>query len=169
MRKCQWHLHPFRHTTLPNTLSRQELPPNGKRRRWPSSCMRTSGLEKIRRRLQTRLGWSPLIPAILSRADRHHSIHRITLAYSDPGLASVELVQAILRQGTFVEKMVNMGWTTEGRFDAPQAQATLISCITRYHGFLCLMATIPGHMLVPTLVSPSFIPTLYLSDFSCRI
>ena len=98
-----------------------------------------------------------------------HSIRRVSLAYSDPSLASVELVQAILRQGTFIEKMVNMGWTTGGRFDTPKAQATLIRCITRYHGFLCLMATIPGHLLVPTLVSPSSITTLYLSDYSCRI
>ena len=79
------------------------------------------------------------------------------MAYSDPGLASVELVQAILRQGTFIEKMVNMGWTTGGKFDAPKAQATLVRCIARYHGFLWLMATIPGHLLVPTLVSPSSI------------
>ena len=81
------------------------------------------------------------------------SIRRISLAYSNPGLASVELVQAILRQGTFIEKMVNMGWTTGGRFDAPKAQATLVRCIARYHGFLWLMATMfPGHLLVPTLV-----------------
>ena len=76
------------------------------------------------------------------------------MAYSEPGLASVELVQAILRQGTFIEKMVNMGWTTGGRFDAPKAQATLVRCIARYHGFLWLMATsFPGHLFVPTLVS----------------
>ena len=120
--------------------------------------MQTSGLEKIKRKLQTTLGWSPLISATCLALTVTHSIRRISLAYSDPGLASVELVQAILRQGTFIEKMVNMGWTTGGRFDALEAQATLVRCIARYHGFLWLMATIPGHLLVPTLVSP---PSLY--------
>ena len=66
---------------------------------------------------------------------------------------SVEPVQAILGEGTFIEKMVNMGWTTRGRFDAPSVQATLVRCIAIYHGFLWLMATIPGHLLTPTLVS----------------
>ncbi len=50
-----------------------------------------------------------------------------------------------------------MGWTTGGRFDTPKAHATLVRCIARYHGFLWLMATTPGHLLVPTLVRPSSI------------
>ena len=167
--KCQWHLRPFRHMILQNMLSRLELLPNGTRHHWPSSCMRTNGLEQTRRKLQTTLGWSPLISTTCLVLIVIPSTRRISLAYSDPGLASVELVQAILRQGTFIEKMANMGWTTGGRFDTLKAQATLVRCIARYHEFLCLMATIPGHLLVPTLASPPSIFTLYLSNFSCRI
>lgn len=88
----------------------------------------------------------------------------------------MELVGAILRQGGFIEKMVNLGWTASGRFDDPKSHATLVRCIarcvtrcmqayftdprvmmTRYHAFLFLMETSPGIFLVPTLVSTSIV------------
>ena len=55
---------------LQNMPSKQELPPNGKQYRWPSSCMQTSGLEKESRKLRTTPGWS-LWSQQLSRTDRH--------------------------------------------------------------------------------------------------
>jgi hypothetical protein len=78
------------------------------------------------------------------------------MAYSGPGLAGVELVGAVLRQGSFIEKMVGMGWTAGRHFDTIQSQAALVRCIARYHGFLWLMSTQPGNLFVPTLVCLPF-------------
>jgi hypothetical protein len=154
MIKCQRPLHLSKRTLFQTTLSKRELLQNGKGYHWLSSCMLISGLENPRGRLQITLGILFHLCHYTWHTDRASSrVRRISLAYSYPALASVELVQAMLRQGTFVEKMVNMGWTTGGRFDALKAQAMLVRCIARYHGFLWLMATIPGHLLVPTLVS----------------
>jgi hypothetical protein len=42
------------------------------------------------------------------------SVRRISLAYSHPGLTAVGLVQAMLRQGTLIEKIVSMDGQLEG-------------------------------------------------------
>ncbi|KIM24558.1 hypothetical protein M408DRAFT_27025, partial [Serendipita vermifera MAFF 305830] len=78
-------------------------------------------------------------------------IKRISVAYSHDGLASLDLVGAILRQGAFVEKMVHLGWTQPGRFDLHQNLAPLVRSIARYHAFLELMHYCPATFLVPTL------------------
>jgi hypothetical protein len=88
---------------------------------------------------------------------------RTCIAYSNPGLAGVELVGAVLRQGSFIEKMCRIGWTIGGRFDTIQSQEALVRCIVRYHGFLWLMSTQPRNMLVPTLVCSS-LPTQESTD-----
>ena len=81
---------------------------------------------------------------------------RTCIAYSDPGLAGVELVGAVLRQGSFIEKMVGMGWAVGGRVDTVEWQAAFVRCIARYHGFLWLMSGHPGRLFVPTLVRHPF-------------
>lgn len=66
---------------------------------------------------------------------------RIISAYSQPGPASLDLVGAVLRQGSFVEKMNDMEWTS----------TNLAIAVARYHAFLDLMTTSVGPSLVPTL------------------
>ncbi|KIM29343.1 hypothetical protein M408DRAFT_328974 [Serendipita vermifera MAFF 305830] len=78
-------------------------------------------------------------------------ISRVIEAYAYDGLASLDLVGAILRQGTFIDKMVKLGWTQPGRFDQSKQLAPLVRSIARYHAFLDLMTSHRTTFLVPTL------------------
>ncbi|KAJ6565016.1 hypothetical protein DFH09DRAFT_919796 [Mycena vulgaris] len=75
-------------------------------------------------------------------------IGRITSAYTDDKLFSVEL---ILRQGTFVAKMHELQWTRPGFFDTLEDETALRHAIARYHAFLDLMSSSPASFFVPTL------------------
>ncbi|PVF99605.1 hypothetical protein CPB86DRAFT_282277 [Serendipita vermifera] len=78
-------------------------------------------------------------------------LQRIVTAYSHHGPACLDLVGAVLRQGSFIEKMADLGWTTPGRFGHLKDSAPLVRCIARYHAFLDLMSQNSGSFLVPTL------------------
>ncbi|OBZ73587.1 hypothetical protein A0H81_06345 [Grifola frondosa] len=78
-------------------------------------------------------------------------VNRIMSAYSDGRPFSIELVGAVLRQGSFVEKMHNFRWTEQGYFDDTEDEVVLVHAIARYHAFLDLMACSAGMLLVPTL------------------
>ncbi|KAF8967533.1 hypothetical protein BDZ97DRAFT_1916819 [Flammula alnicola] len=78
-------------------------------------------------------------------------LRRILDAYSDDKVYSVELVGAVLRQGSFVEKMHELGWTHPGFFDGPGDELALQHALSRYHAFLDLLASSPGSFFVPTL------------------
>ncbi|GJN92341.1 hypothetical protein Rhopal_005371-T1 [Rhodotorula paludigena] len=62
---------------------------------------------------------------------------------------SLDLVAAVLRQGSFIDKMYNLGWTAPHRFD--EDNSLLKRSVARYHAFMDLMASVPGTFLVPTL------------------
>ncbi|KIM29346.1 hypothetical protein M408DRAFT_23112 [Serendipita vermifera MAFF 305830] len=79
-------------------------------------------------------------------------ILRLVGAYSHDGLASMDLVGAILRQGTFIDKMVHLGWTQPGRFDQARQMAPLVRSIARYHAYLDLMASYRATYHIPLLV-----------------
>ncbi|KAG8781171.1 hypothetical protein FRC20_009019 [Serendipita sp. 405] len=78
-------------------------------------------------------------------------VKRIIAAYSLPGYASIDLVAAVLRQGSFIEKMRELGWLEFSHFQASANQVTLLRAIARYHAFLDLIAAKPGSFLVPTV------------------
>ncbi|KAJ7073231.1 hypothetical protein B0H15DRAFT_957375 [Mycena belliarum] len=78
-------------------------------------------------------------------------IDRIMSAYVDDKMFSVELVGAVLRQGSFVAKMYDLQWTQVGFFDSPDDEVKLQRIIARYHAFLTLMLVSPGSFFVPTL------------------
>ncbi|KAJ6555800.1 hypothetical protein B0H19DRAFT_1151153 [Mycena capillaripes] len=78
-------------------------------------------------------------------------IGRIVSAYTNDRLFSVELVGAVLRQGTFVSKMHALQWTRPGFFDNAEDEIALLHAIARYHAFLDLMSVSPNSFLVPTL------------------
>ncbi|PVF99609.1 hypothetical protein CPB86DRAFT_282534 [Serendipita vermifera] len=78
-------------------------------------------------------------------------LQRVVTAYSHYGPASLDLVGAVIRQGSFIEKMVYLGWTKPGRFDRSKDSAPLVRSIARYHAFLDLMNQNPRLFLVPTL------------------
>ncbi|KAJ7491083.1 hypothetical protein FB451DRAFT_1349431 [Mycena latifolia] len=78
-------------------------------------------------------------------------IGRIMSAYVDDKMFSVELVGAILRQGSFVTKMYDLQWTQPGFFDSAEDEIALQHAIARYHAFLDLMSSSPASFFVPTL------------------
>ncbi|KAF9034107.1 hypothetical protein BJ165DRAFT_1534302 [Panaeolus papilionaceus] len=75
---------------------------------------------------------------------------RILSAYADDKVYSIELVNAVIRQGKFVEKIKELNWTAPS-FPDKSDMRILPHAVARYHAFLDLMATHPGTMLVPTL------------------
>ena len=77
-------------------------------------------------------------------------LHRLLGRYRFPGPFSIELSSAIMRQGSFIDKMSAMGWTSPERFESKKD--VLLRAIARYHAFLDLMAAVPAVFLVPTLV-----------------
>ncbi|KAI0683785.1 hypothetical protein BC835DRAFT_1422968 [Cytidiella melzeri] len=78
-------------------------------------------------------------------------VNRIFSAYTDDRPFSVDLVGAILRQGTFIDKMHEVGWTTQDRFSNEEDVIILAHAIGRYHAFLDLLSTSPTSLFVPTL------------------
>lgn len=56
-------------------------------------------------------------------------------AYTDDRLFSIDLVGAVLRQGSFVRKMHDLRWTEPGFFDAPEDEVILKHSIARYHAY----------------------------------
>ena len=57
-------------------------------------------------------------------------------AYSDEKIYSVELVGAVLRQGTFVGKMYDLGWTRPEYFHGKQDELALHHALARYHAYV---------------------------------
>ncbi|KAG6908350.1 hypothetical protein DXG01_005168 [Tephrocybe rancida] len=76
---------------------------------------------------------------------------RITSAYQTAYVFSVDLVGAVLRQGSFVKKMHDLQWTQPGFFDSKNDEVALQHSIARYHAFLDLMSKSNASFYVPTL------------------
>ncbi|KAG1876823.1 hypothetical protein C8R48DRAFT_591090 [Suillus tomentosus] len=77
--------------------------------------------------------------------------NKVMGAYTDDRVFSLDLVGAVLRQASFVKKMVNLGWTEPGYFANEVDAVALQHCVARYHAFLNIMAESPDSFLVPTL------------------
>jgi hypothetical protein len=87
-------------------------------------------------------------------------LERIFSQYRFPGPFSVELTGAVMRQASFIGKMVALGWTDEQHF--AHDKTPLLRAIARYHAFLDLMTANTAATVVPTLVSDNL--TQGLSD-----
>jgi len=72
-------------------------------------------------------------------------------AYCDQRPFSIELVGAVLRQGSFVKKIHNLGWTSPSYFEKREDAAALHYAIVRYHAFLDLLSSSQHMLVVPTL------------------
>ena len=57
-------------------------------------------------------------------------------AYNDDRMFSVELVGAVIRQCSFIDKMHELGWTTPGFFDSSENEVVLVHAIARYHAYV---------------------------------
>ncbi|KIJ93443.1 hypothetical protein K443DRAFT_135047 [Laccaria amethystina LaAM-08-1] len=91
------------------------------------------------------------LPKLRAKLGTQRIVRRIMSAYNDDKIYSVDLVGAVLRQGTFVFKMVDLGWTQPGFFDSAEDKVALQHAIARYHAFMDLMTTSPASFFVPTL------------------
>ncbi|KAG7447867.1 uncharacterized protein BT62DRAFT_870840, partial [Guyanagaster necrorhizus] len=80
-----------------------------------------------------------------------HLLSGIMSAYEDDKIFSLGLVGAVLRQGSFVDKMHKLGWTDLDFFSFSEDEVPLKHCIARYHAFLDLISSSPGGFFVPTL------------------
>ena len=54
-------------------------------------------------------------------------------AYTDDRPFSLDLVGAVLRQCSFIDKMHNLKWTEPGRFGGADDTTVLAHAIARYH------------------------------------
>ncbi|KPV73509.1 uncharacterized protein RHOBADRAFT_54728 [Rhodotorula graminis WP1] len=102
--------------------------------------------------LGERLGWSQdglrkMLRQVLNGRER--GVNNIASCYTRGEPFSLDLGMAVLRQGSFVDKMCDLGWTRPERFAADDI--LLKRCIARYHAFIDLMASSPSSFCVPTL------------------
>jgi len=72
-------------------------------------------------------------------------------AYHNQRIFSVELVGAVLRQGSFIRKIHNLGWSSPGYFEKREDAVALHYAVVRYHAFLDLMSSSQHMLVVPTL------------------
>jgi len=61
---------------------------------------------------------------------------RIFSAYVDHRMFSEELVNAVIRQASFVEKMRDLHWTEPNYFDEEEHEVVLLYAIARYHALV---------------------------------
>lgn len=81
-----------------------------------------------------------------TRQDRASIRSMMSRYWDNSSMFSLDLVGAVIRQGTFVQKMVDLDW-----LNSPAVSATAGRLITKYTRFLHLMSTFKGMLLVPTL------------------
>ncbi|GAA6009145.1 uncharacterized protein JCM10292_005336 [Rhodotorula paludigena] len=107
-----------------------------------------SALEIANRLQWSALGMHRYLLTVLSDR-RARGADNIARCYTRGEPFSLDLVAAVLRQGSFIDKMYNLGWTAPHRFD--EDNSLLKRSVARYHAFMDLMASVPGTFLVPTL------------------
>ncbi|KAI3598446.1 hypothetical protein WG66_000714 [Moniliophthora roreri] len=78
-------------------------------------------------------------------------LSRIMGAYADDKPWSIDLVAAVLRQGSFIKRMKDLGWTEASFLEAVEGEHVLKHSVLRYHAFLDLLYGSPDSFFVPTL------------------
>lgn len=66
--------------------------------------------------------------------------------WDNSSVFGIDLVGAVLRQGTFVQKMAKLDW-----LHSPSLMSTVQRLIVKYHRFVRLAADYPKKTVVPTL------------------
>ncbi|KAH9049000.1 hypothetical protein EDB84DRAFT_1410083 [Lactarius hengduanensis] len=98
------------------------------------------------------LGWKlSEIKKSLPKLEKPKIISKVLGAYVDQRPFSVDLIGAVLRQGSFVKKIYDLGWTSSSYFEKHEDAAVLHHAIVRYHAFLDLVASSQRMLVVPTL------------------
>ncbi|KAH9002363.1 hypothetical protein EDB86DRAFT_2827331 [Lactarius hatsudake] len=98
------------------------------------------------------LGWKlSEIKKSLPKLEKPKITSKVLGAYVDQRPFSVDLIGAVLRQGSFVKKIYDLGWTSSSYFEKHEDAAVLHHAIVRYHAFLDLVASSQRMLVVPTL------------------
>lgn len=85
-------------------------------------------------------------PDFIAKASRI-AVRKVLSHYWDnSSIFGIDLYGAVLRQGSFVQKMVKLNWLR-----SPGLMQTAQRLIVKYHRFVRLSADNPGKMVVPTL------------------
>ncbi|KAG2141382.1 uncharacterized protein EDB93DRAFT_1089431 [Suillus bovinus] len=63
-------------------------------------------------------------------------LNKIMGAYTDDRVFSLDLVGAVLRQASFVKRMVDLEWTEPGYFANEVDAVALQHCVARYHAYV---------------------------------
>ncbi|GAA6053304.1 hypothetical protein JCM3770_006675 [Rhodotorula araucariae] len=86
---------------------------------------------------------------VIALKGRERGANHIVGCYTRGEPFSLDLAMAVLRQGSFIDKMHGLGWTDPARFGLDDT--LLKRCMARYHAFMDLMASSPSSFFVPTL------------------
>ncbi|KAG6917585.1 hypothetical protein DXG01_001933 [Tephrocybe rancida] len=89
--------------------------------------------------------------SVKSYKDNKDRVSEVINSYAHGGVFSLDLVSAIMRQGSFIKKMGDLGWTDPKWFGGTDDEIVLEHAIARYHAFLDLLTIPPGTFHVPTL------------------
>ncbi|KAL0579996.1 hypothetical protein V5O48_001999 [Marasmius crinis-equi] len=96
---------------------------------------------------------------------------RVFDAYVDDKPWSLDLVGAVLRQASFIQKMVDLKWTAFSSSTESEENEILLHAIMRYHRFMELLASSPKSFFVPTLDidlawhTHQIMPSVYKTDY----
>ncbi|KIK41875.1 hypothetical protein CY34DRAFT_84653 [Suillus luteus UH-Slu-Lm8-n1] len=112
---------------------------------YDAACMRTVLNKHLKPRLHVLFCCNEYFSQSMDR------LNKIMGAYTDDRVFSLDLVGAVLRQASFVKKMVDLRWTEPGYFANQLDTAALQHCVARYHAFLNIIAESPASFFVPTL------------------
>ena len=66
--------------------------------------------------------------------------------WSNSSMFALDLVGAVIRQGSFIEKMHAIDW-----LHSPAVRSTMDRLLTKYNRYFSILSQYPGHTAVPTL------------------
>ncbi|KAJ5240596.1 uncharacterized protein N7469_002187 [Penicillium citrinum] len=81
-----------------------------------------------------------------STAERVSLRNMLSRYWDNPSVFSINLIGAVIRQGTFIDKAERIGWIR-----SPTLEATIGHFITKYGNFFQIISKNKGHAVVPTL------------------
>ena len=81
------------------------------------------------------------------KRDERVAIRRMMSSYwENSSIFSLDLVGAVIRQSSFVEKMHNIDW-----IHSPAVESTMTRLITKYERYFAILRNHPAKVAVPTL------------------
>lgn len=85
-------------------------------------------------------------PSFVAKTSRIAVRKMLSHYWDNSSVFGLDLVGAVMRQGTFVQKMAKLDW-----LHSPSVVSTTQRLIVKYHRFVLLSADSPGKTVVPTL------------------